>query len=421
MLRFGFFALALLVPLLAGCAGTEVPDPDELAGTLVDKDNAPAPGYLVKAVRIRKPAGSASGDDTAAYADSTVSDSLGRYAFKELPRGLYTIHVLDSEGRQVSNSLEILWDGGFLDGQILIIYGAGRIMGRVVDHKSRLPLQDVSCYAPGEDHSSTTDDSGMFTLEWVVLKAPRTVKVRCAASSHETAEMAGIEVVPGRDTSITFELRAKYEVEPRPPEPTGLKAVYDSVKGVVRLSWKRVFHSEPIEYSVKRFDPLNISASKVFTTPDTFYNDYVFPPEPDSSGPGKPIDLIYNVKTLLYKSNTLSLNHAYAEVKGVKPPPYSGPEVTLSVVNGKAEYAVGDTVRLAGGFRNSKRPNRRLFWSVDGIDGELMGRALSDSAGTDTLAYRLDSPGTTRIRFTVVDQAGLSASAWTPLPVVENP
>jgi hypothetical protein len=235
------------------------------------------------------------------------------------------------------------------------------------------------------------------------------------------SEQDGIVVAPGSEIEIAFRMRPVYTTEVRPPEPTGLKAVYDTLKGVVRLSWRRVSFPEPIIYHVKRFDPLNIAAFKVFTTPDTFYNDYIFPPEPDSSGPGKPMDLIYNVRTSFLNSYTLSHGLAYAEVKSVKPPPYTGPEVTLSAVDPEGEYTVGDTVRLAGGYRNPKRANRRLFWSVDGIAGELMGRTLSDSAGTDTLVYRLDAAGTTRIRFTVIDQAGISASAWIPLPAVERP
>lgn len=424
--------------LLQGCGlgndgrvcGTEIADPDEtIAGCLIDNKGGPAVGVRVRLSRenpqpsVQTPANAAqpSGEAGSALVGGTETDRRGRFAFHDVPAGRYTLQFLDSSGRPVADNLAATVQDAFTSAGIHQIFRVATISGVVLGAESGAPIVDADCYVPGKPYSAMTDDAGRFELHVLPEKTGNVYSVRCSRPQMETATLEGVQVEPGGEAEVEFRLRLEYVLEPRPPAPIGLKAVYDSVKGVVRLSWNRVFYSEPVVYYVKRFDPLNIAAFKVFTTPDTFYNDYIFPPEPDPSGTGKPIDLIFNVKTSLLNSNTLSVNHAYAEVKGVKPPPYTGPEVLLSAVDRKDEYAVGDTVRLAGEYRNPKRPNRRLYWSVDGIEGELMGRALSDSAGTDTLAYRLDTPGTTRIRFTVIDQAGLSASAWIPLPVVERP
>lgn len=416
------FLLASCVSLepVKSCS-TEIPDPTEdIAGCLVDLDDNPLAGITV----YLTPASDAAAKEAASAdpisegpIDTVITSKMGRYSFSGLEDGFYFVTVNDSdralvEVRQAENS--------FTQRSLKVdtLKTAGALEVTVFSAIDKQPIELVNCDIPGKPILARTDENGKVELQ---LPPGKSYDLRCViGDGFEVVKKSGIAIQSGVVHRDTFYMSSKHGSKSRPPSPASASARYDSITGIVHLTWSKVNYPG-FKYWIYRVDPTLQNLYAENTTTDTQYADVVYWP-PSETGPviAKSKWLVYNIGTVLTSSSyTLSLDPVQLRVE-VTPPVFLGPSVSLSFPGGKGGCTVGDTARLAGAFSNRYRSNRSLAWT-DAISGDTLqaAREYRDSAGTDTLVYPCRAPRSLRVRFTVIDESGLSASAFLPFEVKE--
>jgi hypothetical protein len=90
------------------------------------------------------------------------TDAEGWYVFKQAPRGLVVIEV-EAEGYLSEPAKKELFSGQEGNLQVLL-NGAGRVLGRVINGKTRLPIANAEVSVAGTRLVAKTDDEGRFTL-----------------------------------------------------------------------------------------------------------------------------------------------------------------------------------------------------------------------------------------------------------------
>lgn len=420
--RAGIAVPALLLQLLIlGCGstgsdrvcGTEVADPDEvLAGCLVDVNGEPAVGIVVLATRTVEQAAKA-GYSTVPSAgdvvpDSAETDRQGRYSFRKLDQGFYYITAQDTTNRSsLAPRIRQVGKSYFHLG-LDTLFRTGRIKGKVLSAALETWGARATCDVPGQPYMVKTGVGGEFHLE----VPPGKYAIICEADQHLPATVEGVEVMPGQETVVSVPMSTKEDAESVPPAPDRVSAVYDTALGIIHLSWPPVEFKEKFLYYVRRIDPKNSADYKMFSMTDTFFSDVIYPPLSDTSAAARePKTVIYNILTCKFGTNIMSRSMARIEVPNVRPPLLAGPVLELKALGGAAEFFVGDTASLAGAYRNPRRLNKRLVWILEETGVVLKSRNLTDTAGVDTLAHVWTTAGKAGIRFTVVDEAGASASA----------
>lgn len=434
IIRAGIAVPALLVQLLilgcgttgpdGLCKGTEVADPDEvLAGCLVDEKGEPAVGIVVLATRtVEQAAKTGATNRRAQAADTSYSvetDRRGRFSFKNLEKGAsYYITAQDTVKKSSLAPKLLHIDKAFSFLGLDTLFRTGRIKGKVLSAYLEIWGTRATCDVPGQPYMVKTDDDHEFFLE----VPPGRYEVICEADQHMGARVEDIVVTPGQETAVTVSMFTIEAAQTFPPPPDRVSAVYDTALGIIHLSWSQVRFSERLLYYVRRIDPNNNSAYKMFSTSDTFFSDVIYPPMADTSAAARePKTVIYNILTYKFGTNILSKSMARIDVPNVRPPLLVGPILDLKALGGATEFFVGDTAALVGTYRNPRRLNKRLVWILEETGAELKTRSLADTAGADTLRHAWTTAGKAGIRLTVVDEAGATASAALPFLIKPIP
>jgi hypothetical protein len=243
---------------------------NRISGCLVDyRDGQPANNASVRLYHgeTARPA------DTAL--DSTVTDTRGRYVFDSIDPGVYNI-----EGRKVDGTDTLSAMHRRIRHDTLTITDVGRdtlkAPGKIsgsVDFNSSNKM-GVTVFVPGTSFIAITDNSGAFCISYV---PPDTYEVAYSYYGYLTAYDSAVVVHANTTTFLPVKHLVRDPSVP-PPAPTGLRALYDTLMGIVTISWNDLRDSTVAGYIVFRKDttrpadePTQITGPLLVT--DTVYCD----------------------------------------------------------------------------------------------------------------------------------------------------
>lgn len=399
---------AALLAMLA-CSGNvtdapEVRKPSKgVFGWLVDRNGLPLRGAVVKAVpgtlgTLEKPSSA-----RMAEADSTTTDSTGRYVLEDLAAGMYNLLGDYGQGQLVVLIKGVMVTGG--DARIEVktdtLRPPGRISGRVI-----IPGGDqggVLCYVPGTSFLALSDDSGSFTLSGL---PQGTYAVSYRKDGLKTGRTEGVEVKAGANVRLADRSLPADPAYP-PPAPAGLEAAYDTLTGSVTLRWRRVDVSDLDGYWIYRNqpgdpEPQRVMASLVRDTVwrETLYGKALTDPERD---------FIYRLKSQDYEAN---LSGVYSKPVTVHA---AAPARVRTVFAWNLEGSLGDSASIGDSviarveFRNPSRRITKLSLYVDGQVAPASHREDSSRQGSDSVKVSRPTAGRRWIFAEAVDEAGY---AW---------
>lgn len=196
-------------------------------------------------------------------------------------------------------------------------------------------------------------------------------------------------------------------------EPKGLTlAAYDTLEGLVTLSWQRVDHPKVLGYAVFR-DPvgaLDLSEEPVNRrrVSDTTYVDTL----PLPSDAVDTLEYEYRVK-ILDKEGEYGPTGDFLTIR-VPSPKLVTTEIDLDVL-GKMVVSIHDTVRVVAGYSNPTRRIRRIEW-IDGLGNSLRSLDADARSGRDTLVHVLDQAGPADVTVRLTDDGD---RAWEGMVFLE--
>lgn len=429
--RIGAVALGLLG--LLACVRQDKRNPDDLAGGSVVEnevagliryaDGSPAPGAEVKVYAV----GYVPGPDAAPKRSAaqgpifvTRTDAQGRYALESLPKGEYNIL-----GKK--DALFSYRDSVFLSGKPAALVpdtldAPGSMTGWVALQPNH-DRQSVTVQALGTETYANADADGRFTLG--SLAAGRyTVRVVTTEEKY-TPLYVSISIGAGRSDTLADTLRPVFTGI---PVVTGLRAAYDTLQGVVTLSWNRARYPQLQEYHVFRTlaSDLTIPAAPLARVTDTVFRDTLaaFGPGGLAQADSVLLRLAYRVKAV-DQSDREGLAFGKAEVDAPSPffvRPAFGTRISnhpsgTPLAGGAA--SPGDSLRIETRFHDPARRLARISWFPGAGTRALRTVDIDppEKDGTVSLFYVTGSPGVDTVRMEAVDDAGSIWKTFTLIPV----
>ncbi|HKP95783.1 MAG TPA: carboxypeptidase-like regulatory domain-containing protein, partial [Fibrobacteria bacterium] len=348
--------LAAGLAWFAGCEGTETTnpkvtdnDPPGLHGRLVDGAGQPRAGVSVKAFQVEKsPLGKAA-PKSAAASDTTVTDARGDYNFDSLQGGRYNLIGEYNGGGLVVLIPQIEYQGGASERNLGTdtLRLPGRITGSIrLGGKGR---EGVFCYLTGTSFLSLSDETGKF---WFYGIPQGEYDLNLAYPGLQTAKDTGILVKAG-ETTVLQPRELGYDTAFPPPAPDSLRVAYDTLSGVVTLSWSRSQVADVDGYVVYRIDPLTSSPQRLNTAlvRDTVFRDTLF----RGSGDTASLVAAYQVKSQDRTTNRSTVFSPLVSVVCI-PPGQVRTSLKMAMRTATGDIAVmRDTLRFIATYANPIR------------------------------------------------------------------
>ena len=334
--------------------------------------------------------------------DSTFTNDSGEYSFDSLPEDYYNIFGEGDSGLSYNDSFFVFEDtiNVFPDDTL----GSPGTLRGVVRLQPGDDSRTVIILVFGtKTWEAPFDTIGNFAL---ANMAAGTYHVRflTTLSNYDPLDM-NLVIKAGVDSTISDTIRLTYTGIPL---PEGLTASYDTLNGVVNLSWDSLDFSRLEGYIVFRNDisstiPENISGNKALK--DTFYIDTVFTNLLDTNS------YVFEYRLKSQDTNAV-MSGQYSipvEVSAVSPTKVRT-FLNFSSINTVNDTAtINDTIKIILNFSNATRINDSLFWAIGHLDSIEKEVDLSSLSGTDTLECAWDIAGLKKIYVKVIDNGG---SIW---------
>jgi hypothetical protein len=165
-----------------------------LTGRVMDERGAPIPAFVVNVLALRGPL------EQLPFAQARFIDAQGRYEFRGLTAGRYSVHVAAAGFAPAERQLEVAEGAQELRADVVLAEGA-RLQGRVLSAATRAPiagarvmvegLSRAEALAPLFDAVSAPD--GSFLLEGMPLVD---VSLSVSAPGHNTRIVSGVRAGP---------------------------------------------------------------------------------------------------------------------------------------------------------------------------------------------------------------------------------
>jgi hypothetical protein len=280
---FSGFAIAtgIVAALFSACTttgpSTEQGNP-QIVAIVLDGANRPVQGAAVVVYAAADNADSTQQPSSAAKVAASTTDALGKCAFDSLAPGTYSITATDNDSAHSASATDIVISlthppqPEFSDTLVLAAPGSlngvvtrGGVPGTINNANLRDGFIQVKI---GEiDRFTVTGPSGSYSF--ANIPAGSYTLYYYATDGFYSARRERIIAHPGRDTLIDT---VTLSPVPRLIPPTGFKAVYDTVQGIVRLQWHKVNYPDLRWYEAERIDPSG-PFDTVFTVTDTTFAD----------------------------------------------------------------------------------------------------------------------------------------------------
>jgi hypothetical protein len=407
---------ALLPWGLMSCTGTEVPDPEELYGTVRGPNGAPAARARVIAWAESDVMKKSQGDSSVRIKDTVTADDKGYYFFKNpLAEGRYNLyfeeHLNDTSNRALERkgtdyerfTRKSGIDANLSPPSILAL--------RVMDYASESAIEGAECKIEDSPYQRMTGKDGL-----ALFFVPTGVyTVTCSyAPPHLTRLWYSLPSLDLKSNSERQETIYLYPGGTKPDPllpPDTLIVAYDENSGIANLSWPPVNDSRLYVYGVGRVNIDSGGGAWEFTTFHTTHPDAAF--DPKDSVQQK--NLLYSVYSLKRdpagnggsrrKSSALTARRPWA---------YGARIDSLMAVPRDSVYRAGDTVRFAAFWTNRMHANDTLYWWIQGGAEAKEIRVHPPAIGSDTLSVVLPTSGVYKVNLTIRDAEGYRS--WLSFP-----
>lgn len=371
----------------------------EVVGMLVMQNGTPVVGATV-----RLDTASSSSDTSYEMLDSTSTDAKGNFVFRRNHGGgAYSIYgdyhngelvvlVRDIKDTVTSNVFHEVNVGTHT------MYPPGFISGKVVIDEPT--LTGTICYIPGTSLSAITGDDGTFAMSGVPAD---TYRVYFTFPNYLVGRDPGVIVTSG-DTTNVGTMVLSFDPNKGVPTPRLVSVSYDTLHGVVRVSWNSVHVSDLRGYVVYRgLNGNPIEGRDTLPITDTLLLDTIYSSYLDTAA----YTCQYEVAAF---DSAPNFSNRSNPVTIVTAPPSSVRTVFSFQVSGavKDTAELGDTLVIGALFSNQNNPNSTVSWYSVYPDSALQQDLVNAKVGTDTLRHVFASSGRGVLYVAAVDDHGIS-------------
>jgi hypothetical protein len=396
--------LVLFAVLLLSCSGEKV------AGTISDTDTGrsamvynadltPAVGAVVKFFEI---------NDTEPSFETKTNDK-GQYAFAGLAKGTYNVIANNDSSISFQDSVFISPSENSLMPDTL---GKSGTVTGVVRLQPNHDPRTVVVQVLGTNVNSNVDSSGRFILR-PLAKGEYNLRLETILPDYQ-ALYNTIKTQGGKIDTLHDTLILPYTGI---PVVTGLNVTYDTLNGVVHLSWNKTFYRDFQDYLIFRddFDSTNLTKLPVAARGDTVFTDTIFKRRLNSGAFSFEDTNDYHFKyRVAVRSNVTAIGQTYKfiDVTAISP---AKVKTTISfgtyhVVKGfKTDSAsVNDSLLYTVKFNNPNRRLTKITWTDLNKGTVIYTRALDSTKtlGSDTIKYFWSELGEKKIECKIFDAGG---------------
>ena len=244
---------------------------------IYNPDNTPAVGAVVRFFVAT--------DSTRTIAWSSKTDANGHYSVKGLAKGMYNMLAYSAKGLATGAPKMLAANDsliGYQDSIVVLpdtvlvnpdtLEKPGSVTGIIGLQPNHNPLT-VTVQVLGTDLYSNVDANGKFTLA-PVAKGSYNLRLVTTLPDY-TPTYKTIQTAGQKKDTLSDTLWLLYTGI---PVVTGLAATYDTVNGIVHLSWNNAAFWDFQNYSIFRddYNSLVLSAIPIAARGDTFFVDTVF-------------------------------------------------------------------------------------------------------------------------------------------------
>jgi len=382
---------------------------------IYNPDNTPAVGAVVRFFVAT--------DSTRTIAYQTTTDARGRYSTKALAKGTYNLFAYSARGTSkvlaINDSLIAYQDSILVLADTVLVRpdtlekpgSITGIVGLQPNHDPRTATVQVL----GTDLYSNVDINGRFTLA-PVAKGSYNLRLVTTLADY-TPTYVTIQTAGQKKDTLGDTLWLLYTGI---PVVTGLTATYDTVNGVVHLSWNKASYRDFQDYLIFRdgYDSIVLSANPIAARSDTFFADSVYKRSLDSTQFSFTDTNDYHFKYRVCVENSSSVRGAtYGNVNIVAASPgkvktsFAFTFFHLAKQFFTDSASINDSVRCNVKLSNPTRQLKSLVWN-DIVTGKTVRTVTLDStkkAANDSLVYLWNSLGEKGFECVVTDMAG---TAW---------
>lgn len=337
----------------------------------------------------------------------TRTDTAGRYVLDSLPDGEYNI-LADLNGQfAFQDSVYVSKQTESISPDTLD--EPGTVAG-VVGMQPNHDPSSVTVQVLGTDNYTNVDPFGRFRLKGL---AAGKYNLRLLTTIPEyTPLFVRLEVASGRNDSLEDTLRIPYTGI---PVVTGLRAAYDTLRGVVLLSWNKVEYRDFSEYLVFRDTGLSLTLSQqpIARIKGTAFSDTVRRPSATALFASNDT----NDRVLEYRIRVRNLSDQVGLSYGNLPVTAASQAWIRTTITLKSESVkwdsdrLVDSVAISASVTNRSRPLSKISWSLGRQDSVVTTRVLGgDKTARDTLRFTWPRQGAFMVYARVEDGSG---TLWT--------
>lgn len=230
------------------------------SAVVYNNDLTPATGAVVRFFGIN--------DTISRY--ETITDANGTYKFNKVPNGIYTILSRKDSQIAFQDSVTVTTNSSTVKSDTL---GKPIAIAGFIKLQPNHDPQTVIVRILGTDLYSNVDSDGMFTLKPVTTGKYRLKLVSILADYSPL--FADITIESSTRDTLFDTLVLPYTGI---PVVTGLKIDYDTLNGIVNLSWDTADYRNLQDYVIYRdfYDSTEFSSKPVAARNDTFFADTIF-------------------------------------------------------------------------------------------------------------------------------------------------
>jgi hypothetical protein len=406
--RWGKLLTLMLLFIIIGCSlddkitGTVDETDTGIVAMLYNPDGSPAVGATIKIFKVT--------DTTKTPASEVISDVNGTYSLGGLAKGAYNVYAVKGELVAFQDSINVLKDTVIIEDDTLETpTNISGIVGLQANHDP----QTVTVQVLGTDIYSNVNEDGYFTLNRMA-KGDFTLKLSTIQQNY-TTRYENLTIDADTPDTLSDTLWLKYTGI---PVVEGLTATYDTLDGVVTLSWRGTKYRDFQDYLIYRdyFDSLNMSSKPIAFTDDTVFYDSIFDKSKTSGTLSFSDTNDYHFKyrvTVRNNSQEDGLSYKYVGVVAASTQKVRTFISYRAYVTEKQEFldsaSINDSIEFYVNISNMNRNVSRVEY-VDIKGDSIVSSVLIDSANqySDTIRFAWDSIGEKKFIIVCVDAADVS-------------
>jgi hypothetical protein len=433
-MRNSWFFPVFCAVLILTCIKTPVQTTGSVSETdtamIYNPDNTPAVGAVVRFFVAT--------DSTRTVAWSSITDAKGHYSVSGLAKGTYNMLAYSAKGLAkgmpkmltandsliaYQDSILVLADTVLVNPDTLEKPGSiTGIIGLQPNHDPRT----VTVQVLGTDLYSNVDANGMFTLA-PVARGSYNLRLVTTLADY-TPTYVTIQTAGQKKDTLSDTLRLLYTGI---PVVTGLSATYDTVSGVVHLSWNKASYRDFQDYLIFK-DPYGsviLPADPIAASSDTFFADTIHWLKITGIGHDTVDTNDYRFKYRVCVENNSGIRgntYKYVDIIAASPrkveTSFSFTTFHLAKQVATDSASVNDSLLFSVRLANPTRQLRSLVWT-DIATGKTVRTVSLDSTkktAGDSLAYAWNSVGEKGLECVVTDMAGTIGKDTAKISIVKD-